>query len=66
MEFFNFNKTESPLNSSSEFTELSISSGAEVVAKVTGKLDKPSASLFLKKGKAEEIQKQSKSFVQIL
>ena len=57
IEFFNFNKTESPLNSSSEFTELSISSGAEVVAKVTGKLDKPSASLFLKKGKAEEIQK---------
>jgi len=56
VEFYNYDKINSPLNAVNEFKELSLSSGARIVANVTGKLDRPSASLFLKKGKAEEVR----------
>ena len=56
IEFYNYDKINSPLNAVNEFKELSLSSGAKIVANVTGKLDRPSASLFLKKGKAEEVR----------
>ena len=56
VEFYEYNKINSPLNAVNEFKELSLSSGASIVANVTGKLDRPNASLFLKKGKAEEVR----------
>ena len=56
IEIFDFNKTNSPLNGANEFKELAVSSGANVVAEITGKLSKPTANLFLKKGKVEEIK----------
>ena len=56
IEFYDFNKINSPLNAVNEFQELSLSSGASIVANVTGKLDRPNSSLFLRKGKAEEVR----------
>jgi len=56
VEFYDFNKINSPLNAVNEFQELSLSSGASIVANVTGKLDRPNSSLFLRKGKAEEVR----------
>ena len=56
IEFYDFNKINSPLNAVNEFKELSLSSGASIVANVTGKLDRPNSSLFLRKGKAEEVR----------
>ena len=56
VEFYDFNKINSPLNAVNEFKELSLSSGASIVANVTGKLDRPNSSLFLRKGKAEEVR----------
>ena len=56
VEFYDFNKINSPLNAVNEFKELSLSSGASIVASVTGKLDRPNSSLFLRKGKAEEVR----------
>lgn len=56
IEFYDFNKINSPLNAINEFQELSLSSGASIVANVTGKLDRPNSSLFLRKGKAEEVR----------
>ena len=56
VEFYDFNKINSPLNAVNEFKELSLSSGASIVANVTGKLDRPNSSLFLGKGKAEEVR----------
>ncbi len=56
IEFYDFNKIHSPLNAANDFKELSKSSGAIIVADVVGKLDRPNASLFLKKGKAEEVR----------
>ena len=56
IEFYNFEKTNSSLNAATEFRELSVSSGARIVGDITGKLDRPNASLFLKKGKAEEVR----------
>ena len=56
IEFYDFNKINSPLNAINEFQELSLSSGASIVANVTGKLDRPNSSLFLGKGKAEEVR----------
>jgi len=56
VEFYDFNKINSPLNAVNEFKELSLSSGASIVANVTGKLNRPNSSLFLGKGKAEEVR----------
>ena len=56
VEFYDSNKINSPLNAANEFKELSLSSGASIVANVTGKLDRPNSSLFLRKGKAEEVR----------
>ena len=56
VEFYDFNKINSPLNAVNEFKELSLSSGASIVANVTGKLDRPNSRLFLRKGKAEEVR----------
>ena len=56
VEFYDSNKINSPLNAVNEFKELSLSSGAIIVANVTGKLDRPNSSLFLRKGKAEEVR----------
>ena len=56
VEFYDSNKINSPLNAVNEFKELSLSSGASIVANVTGKLDRPNSSLFLRKGKAEEVR----------
>ena len=56
IEFYNFEKPNSSLNTATEFRELSVSSGARIVGDITGKLDRPNASLFLKKGKAEEVR----------
>ena len=39
-----------------EFKELCLSSGTEVYAEVTGKIDRPSPNFFVKRGKVEEIK----------
>ena len=38
-----------------EFKELCLSSGTEVRAEVSGKIDRPSPNFFIKQGKLEEI-----------
>ena len=39
-----------------EFKELCLSSGTEVMAEVSGKIDRPSPNFFIKQGKLEEIK----------
>ena len=39
-----------------EFKELCVSSGTEVMAEVSGKIDRPSPNFFIKQGKLEEIK----------
>ena len=39
-----------------EFKELCLSSGTEVCAEVSGKIDRPSPNFFVKQGKVEEIK----------
>ena len=45
-----------------EFKELCLSSGTEVCAEVTGKVDRPSPNYFIKQGKVDEIKQLVKSF----
>ncbi|HJM15127.1 MAG TPA: GTPase HflX [SAR86 cluster bacterium] len=44
------------LNAKEEFTELCRSSGSNIGAEVSGKIDKPTPNYFIKAGKVEEIQ----------
>ena len=45
------------LDAFQEFKELCIASGTEVCAEITGKIDRPSPTYFVKRGKLEEIKK---------
>ena len=45
------------LNAFQEFKELCLASGTEVCAEITGKIDRPSPTYFVKRGKLEEIKK---------
>jgi|TARA_B110000438_G_scaffold290624_1_gene326571 GTP-binding protein HflX len=56
VDLFAVNKSQSSLDSINEFKELANSSGAEIVSYVMAKLDRPTANLFLKLGKANEIK----------
>ncbi|MDD5503766.1 MAG: GTPase HflX [Candidatus Omnitrophica bacterium] len=52
----------SPEDSSAEFEELALSSGAKVLGHIVVRLDEPTANLFLGKGKIEEIHTMVESF----
>ena len=45
------------LNAFQEFKELCVASGTEVCAEITGKIDRPSPTYFVRQGKLEEIKK---------
>ena len=45
------------LDAFQEFKELCVASGTEVCAEITGKIDRPSPTYFVKRGKLEEIKK---------
>jgi len=51
----------SPVNSFSEFKELVLSSGADISHENKGKQNRPTASLFISKGRAERIRDQVQS-----
>ena len=44
-----------------EFKELCLSSGTEVCAEVSGKIDRPSPNFFVKQGKVEEIKELTRA-----
>ena len=58
IELFSLKTKNSTINSSEEFRELAISSGATIYGEVLGKQDRPTAKLYLKKGKAEEVKEK--------
>ena len=58
IELFSLKTKNSTINSSEEFRELAISSGATIYGEVLGKQDRPTAYLYLKKGKAEEVKEK--------
>ena len=58
IELFSLKTKNSTINSSEEFRELAISSGATIYGEVLGKQDRPTAKLYLKKGKAEEVREK--------
>ena len=58
IELFSLKTKNSTINSSEEFRELAISSGATIYGEVLGKQDRPTANLYLKKGKAEEVKEK--------
>ena len=58
IELFSLKTRNSTINSSEEFRELAISSGATIHGEVLGKQDRPTAKLYLKKGKAEEVKEK--------
>ena len=58
IELFSLKTKNSTINSSEEFRELAISSGATIHGEVLGKQDRPTAKLYLKKGKAEEVKEK--------
>ena len=45
------------LNAFQEFKELCVASGTEVCAEITGRIDRPSPTYFVRQGKLEEIKK---------
>ena len=45
------------LDAFQEFKDLCVASGTEVCAEITGKIDRPSPTYFVKRGKLEEIKK---------
>ena len=53
---FSLNK-ELQLDAFQEFKELCLASGTEVCAEITGKIDRPSPTYFVRQGKLEEIKK---------
>ena len=53
---FSLNK-DLQLDAFQEFKELCLASGTEVCAEITGKIDRPSPTYFVKRGKLEEIKK---------
>ena len=53
---FSLNK-ELQLDAFQEFKELCVASGTEVCAEITGKIDRPSPTYFVRHGKLEEIKK---------
>ena len=53
---FSLNK-ELQLDAFQEFKELCLASGTEVCAEITGKIDRPSPTYFVRHGKLEEIKK---------
>lgn len=58
IELFSLKTKNSSTNSVHEFRELVLSSGATIYGEVIGKQDRPTAKLYLKKGKAEEIKQE--------
>ena len=58
IELFSLKTKNSTINSPEEFRELAISSGATIYGEVLGKQDRPTAKLYLKKGKAEEVKEK--------
>ena len=57
---FSLNK-DLQLEALQEFKELCLSSGTQVMAEVSGKIDRPSPNFFIKQGKLEEIKELVKS-----
>ena len=58
IELFSLKTKNSSTNSAHEFRELALSSGATIFGEIIGKQDRPTAKLYLKKGKAEEIKQE--------
>ena len=56
VERFSLNK-DLQLDAFQEFKELCLASGTEVCAEITGKIDRPSPTYFVRQGKLEEIKK---------